>query len=258
LPGRLTGAVFALVLVNLGAACAMNVWNRNIFDALEKKDAGAVVSLSGIYVVILVISVVFAVAQVYARICLHYGADRVQLVGRQLPQARRLDRLSAPYCIAHGVARRLGARRGRRGHRSHRAARRWQRRGDRAARPLGHPRRRHRGARRHRDRHQAGERVLVAGESGTGKSTLVRAIAGLWPWGGGKIDIKKGAKLMMLPQRPYIPIGTLRRAVTYPDAAEDHEIKEIADAFRLNAQRAIKMPSLILSFAGGSRRKCER
>src|SRR4029079_6769230 len=66
----LTGAVLAVVLVNLAAAYAMNVWNRNIFDALEKKDAGAVISLSGIYVVILVISVLFAVAQVYARMTL--------------------------------------------------------------------------------------------------------------------------------------------------------------------------------------------
>src|SRR4029453_3281575 len=64
-----------------------------------------------------------------------------------------------------------------------------------------------------------GERVLVAGESGTGKSTLVRAIAGLWPWGDGRIEVQKGAKLMLLPQRPYIPIGTLRRAATYPHAA---------------------------------------
>ena len=77
-----------------------------------------------------------------------------------------------------------------------------------------------------------GERVLVAGELGTGKSTLVRAIAGLWPWGGGEINIKKGAKLMMLPQRPYIPIGTLRRAATYPDSADSRDIKQIAEAFR--------------------------
>ena len=58
-----------------------------------------------------------------------------------------------------------------------------------------------------------GERVLVAGETGTGKSTLVRAIAGLWPWGGGEIDIQKDARLFLLPQRPYMPTGTLRRAV---------------------------------------------
>src|SRR4029078_11835363 len=77
-----------------------------------------------------------------------------------------------------------------------------------------------------------GERMLIAGVSGTGKSTPVRAIAGLWPWGEGTIEVKKGAKLMLLPQRPYIPIGTLRRAATYPDAAESRDVKEIADAFK--------------------------
>jgi vitamin B12/bleomycin/antimicrobial peptide transport system ATP-binding/permease protein len=77
-----------------------------------------------------------------------------------------------------------------------------------------------------------GERVLVAGESGTGKSTLVRAIAGLWPWGEGRIEVQKGAKLMLLPQRPYIPIGTLRRAATYPDAAASRSLGEVAEAFR--------------------------
>ena len=58
-----------------------------------------------------------------------------------------------------------------------------------------------------------GARVLVAGESGTGKSTLVRAISGLWPWGGGEIQIQRDSRLFLLPQRPYIPTGTLRRAV---------------------------------------------
>jgi putative ATP-binding cassette transporter len=67
---------------------------------------------------------------------------------------------------------------------------------------------------------EPGERVLIAGESGSGKSTLVRAIAGLWPWGGGSISIKKDAKMFLLPQRPYVPSGTLRRAAAYPDAPE--------------------------------------
>jgi len=62
-----------------------------------------------------------------------------------------------------------------------------------------------------------GERVLLTGPSGAGKSTLFRAIAGTWPFGAGTIRVPKGAKLMILPQRPYFPIGTLAAAVTYPD-----------------------------------------
>jgi putative ATP-binding cassette transporter len=76
-----------------------------------------------------------------------------------------------------------------------------------------------------------GERVLIVGASGSGKSTLVRAIAGLWPWGGGLIEVKKNAKMFLLPQRPYVPIGTLRRAATYPDAPESRSVEEVADAF---------------------------
>lgn len=77
---------------------------------------------------------------------------------------------------------------------------------------------------------EPGERVLVAGESGSGKSTLVRAIAGLWPWGGGSVDFRPGMQLFMLPQKPYIPSGTLRRAVAYPKPADSWTSDEIHSA----------------------------
>jgi vitamin B12/bleomycin/antimicrobial peptide transport system ATP-binding/permease protein len=60
------------------------------------------------------------------------------------------------------------------------------------------------------------ERTLVTGPSGSGKSTLFRAIAGIWPFGTGKIAIPAKASLMMLPQRPYFPVGSLQSAVVYP------------------------------------------
>jgi putative ATP-binding cassette transporter len=62
----------------------------------------------------------------------------------------------------------------------------------------------------------AGDRVLLTGPSGSGKSTLFRAIAGIWPFGKGTISIPAGARLMMLPQRPYFPVGSLQAAITYP------------------------------------------
>lgn len=79
-----------------------------------------------------------------------------------------------------------------------------------------------------------GEKVLVVGESGAGKSTLIRAIAGLWPWGEGEISIRKGAKLFFMPQRPYVPIGTLKHAVAYPNPtesiADEDVVKALTDA----------------------------
>jgi vitamin B12/bleomycin/antimicrobial peptide transport system ATP-binding/permease protein len=61
------------------------------------------------------------------------------------------------------------------------------------------------------------ESVLVTGPSGSGKSTLLRAIAGIWPYWKGRIRLPRGAKLLFLPQKPYLPIGSLKRAATYPD-----------------------------------------
>ncbi|ANM08976.1 MULTISPECIES: ABC transporter ATP-binding protein/permease [unclassified Rhizobium] len=79
---------------------------------------------------------------------------------------------------------------------------------------------------------EPGERVLVAGESGSGKSTLVRAISGLWPWGDGSVNFHADRRLFMLPQRPYIPSGTLRRAVAYPGAADSWTLDKIKDALK--------------------------
>src|SRR3954466_4163503 len=77
---------------------------------------------------------------------------------------------------------------------------------------------------------EPGERLLVAGESGTGKSTLVRAIAGLWPWGAGAVNLHPDRRLFMLPQKPYVPSGTLRRAIAYPGTADDWTIAQMGEA----------------------------
>jgi putative ATP-binding cassette transporter len=72
------------------------------------------------------------------------------------------------------------------------------------------------------------ESVLITGPSGSGKSTLFRAIAGIWPFGEGRVAVPAAARPLFLPQRPYFPLGSLRRAVCYPrDAAEfsDDEIR---------------------------------
>ncbi|MCK1570189.1 ABC transporter ATP-binding protein/permease [Bradyrhizobium sp. 174] len=77
---------------------------------------------------------------------------------------------------------------------------------------------------------QTPERVLVTGPSGSGKSTLFRAIAGIWPFGTGTIFVPEKAKLMMLPQRPYFPVGVLRDAVVYPAAPGAFETARVRDA----------------------------
>ncbi len=74
------------------------------------------------------------------------------------------------------------------------------------------------------------QRTLVMGPSGAGKSTLFRAIAGVWPFGGGSIAVPANASLMMLPQRPYFPIGSLQAAISYPAKAGAYSpdrIKEV-------------------------------
>jgi len=62
--------------------------------------------------------------------------------------------------------------------------------------------------------------VLVSGPTGSGKSSLMRAIAGIWPFGEGRIRLPRGKRLLFLPQRPYLPIGTLRQALLFPGGVE--------------------------------------
>ena len=77
-----------------------------------------------------------------------------------------------------------------------------------------------------------GDRVLLTGESGTGKSTLIRAIAGLWPWGSGKVLMPKGAQVAFLPQRTYIPNGTMRQVLQYPRMNVAVPDEALAEALR--------------------------
>jgi len=85
------------------------------------------------------------------------------------------------------------------------------------------------------------EDVLVSGPSGAGKSTLFRALAGIWPYWKGRIKLPKGARLLFLPQKPYLPVGSLKHAVCYPEDANrfsDEEIRESLKAVGLQSLAA--------------------
>ncbi len=87
---------------------------------------------------------------------------------------------------------------------------------------------------------EPGEAVLISGASGSGKSTFFRALAGIWPFGQGRVALPMGARALFLPQRPYLPLGSLRRAVCYPlDAAT------VPDSDVRAALEAVGLPRLI-------------
>jgi putative ATP-binding cassette transporter len=87
---------------------------------------------------------------------------------------------------------------------------------------------------------ETGEAVLITGPSGSGKSTLFRAFAGIWPFGRGGVRVPDGARALFLPQRPYLPLGSLRRAVCYP-----LEAAAVPDAEVRGALEAVGLPHLL-------------
>jgi len=84
-----------------------------------------------------------------------------------------------------------------------------------------------------------GHPLLITGPSGSGKSTLLRAVAGLWPFGRGQIRMTDG-RALFLPQRPYLPLGSLADALTYPRAGE-----ELARDRLVEALHAVGLPQLV-------------
>lgn len=75
----------------------------------------------------------------------------------------------------------------------------------------------------------AGKYLLVSGNSGCGKSTLLRALAGIWPYGCGNVSLPSGWRSMFLPQRPYLPLGSLRRAIYYPQPVPEKEAADLGE-----------------------------
>jgi len=89
---------------------------------------------------------------------------------------------------------------------------------------------------------RAGEKVLIVGETGTGKTLLFRALAGLWPWGAGRVARPRGEELLYMPRTPYLPPGTLREVLAYPSATETFDAAAYAKALaRLKLDRLVPL-----------------
>ena len=83
----------------------------------------------------------------------------------------------------------------------------------------------------------AGTRVLVMGSSGCGKSTLLRTLAGIWPYGRGEVSLPASSRVLFLPQRPYLPLGSLKEALSYPSGvhADNETLKKVLEQVALSS-----------------------
>jgi putative ATP-binding cassette transporter len=110
------------------------------------------------------------------------------------------------------------------------------------------------------ERIDAGEKVLITGPSGSGKTTLFRALAGLWPFGTGTVRVPANAKILFLPQKPYLPLGTLKAVLCYPGSAElisDAAALEILDACMLGhlKERLHESTNWSIALSGGEQQR---
>lgn len=78
-----------------------------------------------------------------------------------------------------------------------------------------------------------GEKVLIKGRTGAGKTTVFRVLSGIWPFGEGEVVLPKGKKVIVLPQKPYFPIGSLADAITYPEPAGTYSREDMVKALQL-------------------------
>ena len=105
-----------------------------------------------------------------------------------------------------------------------------------------------------------GESVALGGPSGSGKTTLFRVLAGLWPFGRGRIGLPQGARMLFLPQKPYLPIGTLREVLSYPEMPErygDEACREVLGACAMGhlAPRLDETANWSLVLSGGEQQR---
>jgi putative ATP-binding cassette transporter len=105
-----------------------------------------------------------------------------------------------------------------------------------------------------------GRSTLITGESGSGKSTLFRALAGIWPFGRGRVRVPRGVRTLFLPQRPYLPIGSLRSVLSYPageDAFDTGQLRAVLTDLEMPAlaERLDERQNWALILSGGEQQR---